>query len=104
PAAEARSTRIEGYQVVATPVPLPGETESELQDVYLGNNSRWVFLQVSTDRIKVAMFEGEPYWDTKFLARVLREDPQVELTSIYSLASGRVVTVQSNFRTGAVLG
>src|SRR5690606_10256395 len=35
-------------------------------------------------------------WDTKFLARVLRSDPKIELTSAYGLASGRTVTVQSH--------
>ncbi len=104
PAPTARGSRIEGYRVTARPLPLPGELDDALDDVFLENNSRWVFLQVSTDRIKVAMFEAEPYWDTKFLARVLREDPQIELTSVYSLATGRIVTVQSNVKSGTVLG
>jgi len=96
-------TRIEGYKVVAHPLTDDGQVDTDEQ-AYLDDNHRWVFVQVSSDRIRVAMFESQPYWDTKFLARVLREDPQVELTSVYSLASGRVVTVQSNVQAGRVLG
>lgn len=96
PPALRSGTQITGYRVEAGLVPLvvgkveaPGET-------YLENNSRWVFLQVSADRIKVAIFEAEPYWDTKFLVRVLRSDPSIALTSVYALTSGRLVTVRSN--------
>ncbi len=58
-----------------------------------GNNRRSVFVQVSRQRIRVALFEGEPYWDTRYLAQVLRDDPRVELTAVYRLGPGRVVRV-----------
>ncbi|MEX0778026.1 MAG: hypothetical protein WD042_20170 [Phycisphaeraceae bacterium] len=55
------------------------------------NNQQWAFVQVSRRRIRVALFEGQPYWDTRFLARVLADDAQVELTTHIALGEGRVV-------------
>ncbi len=62
--------------------PLPGEGDA-------GNNTRAVFVRVSNERIKVLLVEGEPYWDTKFLAQSLRADPQIELTQIVAYGSNR---------------
>lgn len=94
--------RIEGYRLSAKLLPLPGAVDDgQSEETLLNNNQRWVFVQVSGQRIRVAMFEAQPYWDTKFLARMVREDPQIELTSVYNLASGRTVTVQSNVRAGS---
>jgi len=59
------------------------------------NNQRWVFIQVSQKPIRVALFEGQPYWDTKYLAQVLGQDAQVELTAVYALGEHRTVTVHS---------
>ncbi|MCA9311364.1 MAG: VWA domain-containing protein [Phycisphaerales bacterium] len=69
------------YHVAATP--LEGEAD-------LSNNERWVFLQVASDRIRIALFEAEPYWDTRFFVRAMRDDPQVELTTIMGLGRERV--------------
>ncbi|MEE9212294.1 MAG: hypothetical protein V3U29_06540, partial [Phycisphaeraceae bacterium] len=94
---------IHGYRVSATLLPADAATargrEPEDEERYKENNSRWVFLQVSPDKIKVALFEARPYWDTRFLARVLREDAQVELTAVYQLGSGRVVTITGDDTT-----
>ncbi|MEQ8850655.1 MAG: vWA domain-containing protein [Phycisphaerales bacterium] len=68
--------------------PLDGESDIE-------NNGRHVFMQVASERIKVLVFEGSPYWDTKFLISALRSDPQIELTSVLGLGrerhAGRVI-------------
>lgn len=104
PNAESGGERIQGYQLVAEVLPLGGgEVESGTsEETFLENNSRWVFIDVSAERLRVALFEAQPYWDTKFLARILRDDPQIELTSVFAMAQGRVVTIQSNISSGSI--
>lgn len=48
-----------------------------------------VFIQVSRERIRVALLEGQPYWDTRFLGRLLQRDPRVELTAWHALGDQR---------------
>lgn len=62
--------------------PLPGEIETR-------NNRQVIFLQVLEKRIKVLLLEGQPYWDTKFIAQSLRKDDRIELTQISQLAADR---------------
>lgn len=75
-----RPLSVQGYQIAVQP--LEGEK-------YLDNNRRWVFLQVSREQIRIALFEGQPYWDTRFLAQTLGEDSGVELSAIYGLGASR---------------
>lgn len=50
-----------------------------------------VFVQVSRERIRVALLEGEPHWDTRFLARVLRRDRRVALDAVHALGAERTL-------------
>ena len=77
--ASGDSLTVRSYHVRAEPI--DGEADET-------NNERYVFMQVASDRIKVAVFEAEPYWDTTFFIRAMREDPQVEVTTVIGL--GRV--------------
>jgi hypothetical protein len=77
---------VQGYQVVARP--LEGERVTD-------NNAAWAFIKVSKQGTKVGLFEGQPYWDTRYLADVLRDDPTVHLTAMYALGRGRTVVMQS---------
>ena len=52
----------------------------------LGNNTRTLFCEVTGERIKVLVLEGEPYWDTKFLTQSLRKDASIELTHITQMS------------------
>ncbi|MEM9417532.1 MAG: hypothetical protein AAGA25_00575 [Planctomycetota bacterium] len=61
---------------------LPGEPEP-------GNNSQVVFVEVTGERMRVLLLEGQPYWDTKFLAQSLRKDDRVELTQITQINRDR---------------
>ena len=58
--------------------PLPGERLTT-------NNERHAFVQITRKSIRVLLFENEPYWDTKFLVQALRNDAQVELTTVIGL-------------------
>ncbi len=70
------------YEYALTVDPAPGEIET-------GNNSRTLFAEVTGERIKVLLLEGEPYWDTKYLAQSLRKDASIELTHITQMTAGR---------------
>ena len=65
------------------------------EEVLTENNERWVFVQQSRSRLRVALLEGQPYWDSRFLARVLREDPAIDLTTVYALGTGRLLVSRS---------
>lgn len=62
--------------------PLPGEPEA-------GNNTQTVFVEVTGERMRVLVLEGQPYWDTKFLAQSLRKDDRIELTQITQINRDR---------------
>ena len=99
------SVTIHGYRLVAQLTDPDSRASTEPMDrhrhrddePFKDNNSRWVFVEVSNDRIKVALFEGQPYWDSRFLARTLGDDPQVDLTAVFSLGPDRAIaTVTSS--------
>ncbi|MCZ7644416.1 MAG: hypothetical protein M5U26_03900 [Planctomycetota bacterium] len=56
-----------------------------------GNNRRRFALRVVDERIRVLFLEGKPYWDGKFLARALREDPNVVLTTAVRMRENRML-------------
>jgi hypothetical protein len=53
------------------------------------NNHATLMLRVVDEPVRVALLEGKPYWDTKFLVRTLSADPSVELTSVVRMTAGR---------------
>ena len=75
------------YQYAVEAEPLAGEADKD-------NNRRAVFARVVDEKPKVLLVEAEPYWDTKFLQRALRSDPNLELTSIFLLSPKKVFTVR----------
>ncbi|MEE9404893.1 MAG: hypothetical protein V3V20_08365, partial [Algisphaera sp.] len=62
--------------------PLPGETET-------ANNTQTVFVDVTDQRMRVLLVEGQPFWDTKFIAQTLRRDDRIELTQITQINAER---------------
>ncbi len=68
-------------------VPLAAERQT-------ANNARHVFVQVVRERIGILLLEGQPYWDTRFLSRVLGRDAQVALTSVMALGDGRFIVTR----------
>jgi len=70
------------YEYKLTIDPAAGEVE-------VGNNTRTLFAEVTGERIKVLLLEGEPYWDTKYLAQSLRKDASVQLTHITQMTASK---------------
>jgi len=58
-------------------------------EVTRANNSRHLTLRVVDEPIRVLLLEGKPYWDLKFLTRILTQDPAVLLTSAVKLTEKR---------------
>ncbi len=55
------------------------------------NNRRRMSLRVVNERIAILFLEGKPYWDSKFLVRVLRRDPNVLLTTALQIRGDKVI-------------
>lgn len=64
-------------------------TLNEGGEAYTENNSEDVFVQVSRGRIRVLLLEGEPYWDTRSLARLIGSHPRFDLTAVYAFGDRR---------------
>ncbi len=75
------------YAVACSPV--PGETD-------LTNNRANVFLNVMDSHARVLLLEGQPTWDSKFLAQALRDDPTILLDSVYQLTDTRPFAVSGS--------
>ncbi|MDH3584591.1 MAG: hypothetical protein OER86_10290, partial [Phycisphaerae bacterium] len=50
------------------------EVEPLADEVVTDNNRQKIFVEVTERRLRVLLLEGEPFWDTKFLAQSLRSD------------------------------
>jgi hypothetical protein len=74
----------------------PVEEEKET-----ANNSQVVFCEVHKKRIRILMLEGEPFWDSKFLAQSLRKDERIELTQITQVTQQKKETIVSRAGEGA---
>jgi uncharacterized membrane protein len=71
--------------------PLPGEYDVK-------NNSRTLFVRVVDKNIRILVLEGEPYWDSKFMLRVLQEDPNLDVISLFYLTKDKVFAIEDQLR------
>ncbi|MEZ6128099.1 MAG: hypothetical protein R3C59_05430 [Planctomycetaceae bacterium] len=77
---ESPETGLFQYQVRATA--LPGEATP-------ANNATTFQVRVVDKPVKALVLEGKPYWDAKFLLRMLTDDPSLEVDCIVRVASER---------------
>lgn len=63
------------------------------EEAYTDNNAEDVFVQVSRGRIRVLLLEGEPYWDTRSLARLIGSHPRFDLTAVFGFGDQRKTRV-----------
>lgn len=79
---EVSDEKVGVYPFAVRVDPLPGEmTEA--------NNAATMVLRVVDQPVRVLLLEGKPYWDSKFLIRLLALDPAVEMHSLVRMAPGR---------------
>lgn len=74
------------FQIVCDSV--PGEEGTD-------NNSETISIRVISAKIKVFLAEGSPYWDSKFLAQLLRGQPGFDVKSVHRLTSDRYYRINS---------
>ena len=61
----------------------------------LANNEATVTVTVLDGTTKIFMAEGAPYWDSKFLAQMIRNQENMEIASVYRLAEERFFRVET---------
>jgi len=66
--------------------------EDELR---LSNNSAEVRIRILNDKAKVFIAEGAPYWDSKFLAQLLRQQKHMDVVSVHRLSEARWFRIDS---------
>ena len=62
-------------------------------EVEPNNNQQTVFCDVQKRRIRILILEGQPFWDSKFLAQSLRKDERIEVTQITQLTTNKRETL-----------
>ncbi len=60
------------------------------------NNSAEFGVTVLGSKMQVFVAEGVPCWDTKFLVQLLREQPNMEVTTVYRLSADRFFKVDTD--------
>lgn len=53
------------------------------------NNTASLYLRVLRDKARIFLAEGSPYWDSKFLAQLLRQQEYMEVDSVHRLSETR---------------
>ena len=72
---------------IDTPV-IAGEARSS-------NNRSSVNIRILESKTRVFLVEGAPYWDSKFLAQLLRQQPHMDVQSIHRLSDQRYFRIDS---------
>jgi hypothetical protein len=81
------------YEYVVSVDPVRGETETD-------NNRQTVFCDVQKKRIRLLILEGQPFWDSKFLAQSLRKDEHIDVTQITQLSTDKLETIVTRTEEG----
>jgi hypothetical protein len=69
------------------------EVEPVGEEAEHNNNSQVVFSEVQKKRIQVLILEGQPFWDSKFLAQSLRKDERLAITQITQVSPDKRETI-----------
>jgi von Willebrand factor type A domain len=75
---------------------------SDFKERIKWNNSTRIGITVMKEKLNVLYLEGQPFWDSKFLSQILRKDKNINLTTIYRIASGRFFSVKSGSAETAI--
>lgn len=66
--------------------------ESEMRS---SNNDSQVHIRVLTEKARIFLAEGAPYWDSKFLAQLLRQQEFMDVHSVHRLSDERWFRIDS---------
>lgn len=71
-----------------------------IEDEQRSNNNRVnVFVRILETKTRVFIAEGAPYWDSKFLAQLLRQQAHMEIHSVHRLSDTRYFRIDSGQAT-----
>ena len=76
------------YEYAIRTPPWPGESNAD-------NNEARFGVHVLPGRIRILLVEGLPYWDSKFLAQLLRKQPCVDLAAVFRVSADRFFRVDA---------
>lgn len=65
------------------------EAAEQVGEVLTDNNRRSFTIKIIRDRIRVLQVAGRPSWDVRFLRKLLKENPSVDLISFFILRTQR---------------
>ncbi len=71
------------------------ETPVVAGEVRSANNRASFNIRVIHSKTRVFLAEGAPYWDSKFLAQLLRQQPQMDVHSVHRLSDKRYFRIDS---------
>ena len=77
-----RAGGVTGVDLVAELLPIEGEATD-------ANNRVKLRVPLSPTRLRVLVLEGQPYWDTKFIAQALRTDAAVSVDQVTRVTADR---------------
>lgn len=66
------------------------------EEVITDNNEKSFIIDVIRDKVRVLHVSGHPSWDTKFLRRALKDNPNVDLISFYILRTNEDLINDTN--------
>lgn len=75
------------------------ECAAEQGESRVDNNSVTLAVHSVDSRIRIFMAEGAPYWDSKFLAQYLRNQPEFDVHSVHRLSDDRLYTLHTGDET-----
>lgn len=64
-------------------------------EVRVYNNRSALNLRILDSKTRVFIAEGSPYWDSKFLAQLLRQQPHMDVQSVHRLSNDRYFRIDS---------
>lgn len=71
------------------------ETGAPADETRPSNNRSVLNVRILQSRTRVFLVEGAPYWDSKFLAQLLRQQPYMDVRSIHRLSDERYFRIDS---------
>ncbi len=84
---ELKAPAASAQWIIDTPV-IAGEVRSS-------NNQSQINIRVLASKTRVFLVEGAPYWDSKFLAQLLRQQPHMDVQSIHRISDQRYFRIDS---------
>ena len=84
---EIKAPPTSAHWTLDTPV-ITGEVRSS-------NNHAALNIRILESKTRVFLVEGAPYWDSKFLAQLLRQQPHMDVHSVHRLSDERYFRIDS---------